>query len=122
LIFGVEPPSNGLSDFQLATGRKDLQPPTHKAASAPGGDFSGSMIVTISHEYFTEGVVLLWEGQSTEELSHVEALQWFKVHGAKLEVAVNEAINCAINLGRADITIKNPIRDFPQTDPTIPRL
>jgi hypothetical protein len=121
LILSFEQP-NGLSDFNLATGRMDLQPPSHQTSMTVGGDFSGPMRVIISHEYFTEGVVLIWEGQSTEELSHVDALQWFKIHGAKNSVVVNEAINCAINLGKAELMIDSPVRDFPQTDPTIPKL
>lgn len=113
---------DGMSDYLLATGRQDPRPPQHQLPKSEGGNYSGPMKVTISHEFFVEGVVLIFEGQSTEELSHEQALNWFKERGSKKMDAVNEAINCAVNFGKAVIWIKDPNRDFPRTDPIEPKL
>lgn len=79
------------------------------------------MRVNISHEFFTDVVVVAWDGQS-EELTHVDALAWFQKHGAKDMEKLNEAINCALNFGNAVFTISNPKKISYQVDPIDPKI
>ncbi len=104
---GPEEPTKFEQDFQLATGKPCPKPPSHPVGSASPAQGVNALRVDISHEYFTESLVLSWEGQSSEEMSHTEALEWLRKHGAKNEEKMNEAINCAMNFGRAVFTIRD---------------
>ncbi len=66
------------------------------------------LVVTISHEPFLDWYMLEYNGQ-TEELDHMECLDWFKAHGAKNMDAVNDAINQAFNFHHAEVVIGSPI-------------
>jgi hypothetical protein len=69
------------------------------------------LVVTITHEMFMPWVTLAY-GDRTEELEHLEALEWFKergVRGKEAMAKVNEMINEALNFGRAEVTIKRPL-------------
>lgn len=66
------------------------------------------LLVTITHEPFMPWFTIEYDGQ-TEELDHVEALEWFKVHGAKDMEKVNSVINQAFNFHKATCTIESPI-------------
>ena len=86
----------------------------------------GPLVVDISHEPFQPGFTLTYDGQ-TEDLDHVDCLQWFKDHGAgltdKSEQIVNEAINKAFNFYRARVVISNPTKKVDQIhDPIAPRI
>jgi hypothetical protein len=77
----------------------------------PGTTQPPPLTVTIAHEPFMPWVTLAY-GDRTEELEHVEALEWFKARGVRGEAAlakVNEMINEALNFGQAEVTIKKPL-------------
>lgn len=59
----------------------------------------GPLRVTITHEPFMPWFKLEYDGQ-TEELDHVQCLEWFRLRGAKDMEKVNAAINHAFNFGR----------------------
>jgi len=59
----------------------------------------GPLRVTITHEPFMPWFKLEYDGQ-TEELDHLQCLEWFRLRGAKDMEKVNEAINQAFNFGR----------------------
>lgn len=79
------------------------------------GDTTKPLAVVITHEPFMgEPFNVLFQlefNNQTEELDHREALQWFKNHGAKEDVA-NNALNEAANFGSAEVVIAKPI--FPK--------
>jgi hypothetical protein len=66
-----------------------------------------TLLVVVTHEPFVDGFTLEYEDQS-EDLDHVEALEWFKKRGAADMDKVNDLINHAWNFHRAEITIRNP--------------
>jgi hypothetical protein len=83
----------------------------------------GPLTVKITHEPFLPWVVLTFNNGQTEELSHTEALEWFKDHGVHTEeqwLRVNEMINSAMNFGEAEVTIKNPLIKQKVFDPIEP--
>ena len=69
---------------------------------------AGALLVEIKHEYGLPWVTLEYDGKS-DELDHVEALEWFKKRGALNMDKVNEAINHALNFYHAKVVINNPI-------------
>lgn len=68
---------------------------------------SGPLVVMIRHEPFLPWFVLEFNGQ-TEELDHMECLDWFREHGATDEDLVNNAISQAFNFHAAELTIAKP--------------
>ena len=59
----------------------------------------GPLRVIITHEPFMPWFKLEYDGQ-TEELDHVQCLEWFRLRGATDLEAVDRAINHAFNFGR----------------------
>ncbi len=59
----------------------------------------GPLRVTITHEPFMPWFKLEYDGQ-TEELDHLQCLEWFRLRGAQNMERVNDAINQAFNFGR----------------------
>lgn len=59
----------------------------------------GPLRVTITHEPFMPWFKLEYDGQ-TEELDHLQCLEWFRLRGAKDMEKVNDAINQAFNFGQ----------------------
>jgi len=104
-------------DYLLAVGKPAPKPPGHPVGVAPVT--STGLRVDISHEFFTDILVITWEGQS-EEKTHVELLQWLREHGAKDEEKMNESINCALNFGRSVFTIKDAKKPQYKQDPADP--
>ena len=106
-------------EFNLATGRQAPQAPTHPTAPQRGQ--AGPLRVIISHEFFEDGYLISWDGQS-DHFTHEEALEWFRARGAKNDQVIHDAVNCASNLGRAEITISNPIPAKESLNPIDPRI
>jgi hypothetical protein len=89
----------------IEPGRPPLPEPKKSAPPPPG-----SLRVIITHEFGLPWVTLEYEDGKTEELEHVEALEWFRKRGAVDMDKVNQAINDAFNFYHSEVVIAKPVK------------
>ena len=72
-----------------------------------GKEIKPALHVLITREMFGTFFTLTLDNEHTEELDADETREWFRTHGADMDV-IDKALDQAWNFMRADVEIQNP--------------